>query len=146
MDLLWQGAWQRPALGAFLNVVFDMLTLALLFVAASQPIGPGVLLAGYGLPQLLGKMAFFLPGGVGVVESSMAAIYTGLGIPAATTVVVVLAYRPISFWIPSLAGFLIAAYLTRSVGNLEDQAGVVCPSSDGGRPEAGRHNLRTTIN
>jgi uncharacterized protein (TIRG00374 family) len=113
-DLLWQGAWHKPALGAILNVGFDMLTLYLLFIAAGENISPGVLVAGYGLPLLLGKMAFFLPGGIGVVESSMAAIYDGLGVTPATNVVVVLVYRLISFWIPSIAGFLIAAYLTRS--------------------------------
>ncbi len=113
-DTLWQGAWHRPAEGAFLNVAFDMLTLYLLFVAAGENVSPGVLLAGYGLPLLLGKMAFVIPGGVGVVESSMAVLYNGLGVSQATTVVVVLGYRLISFWIPSLAGFPIAAYLQRS--------------------------------
>ena len=113
-DALWQGAWQRPAVGAFLNVAFDMLTLYLLFVAAGENISLGVLLAGYGLPLLLAKVAFIIPGGVGVVESSMAVLYNGLGVPPATTVVVVLGYRLISFWLPSLAGFPIAAYLQRS--------------------------------
>jgi uncharacterized protein (TIRG00374 family) len=113
-DALWKGAWHRPVIGAFLNAAFDMLTLYFMFVAAGEYVSPGVLLAGYGLPLLLGKVAFILPGGVGVVESSMAVLYNGLGVPPATTVVVVLGYRLISFWIPSLAGFPIAAYLQRS--------------------------------
>jgi glycosyltransferase 2 family protein len=113
-DALWRGAWHGPVVGAFLNVAFDMLTLYFLFVAAGENVSLGVLLAGYGLPLLLGKVAFILPGGVGVVESSMAVLYNGLGVPPATTVIVVLGYRLISFWIPSLAGFPIAAYLDRS--------------------------------
>jgi len=113
-DALWLGAWHRLALGAFLNMAFDLLTLYFLFVAAGENISLGVLLAGYGLPLLLGKVAFVIPGGVGVVESSMAVLYNGLGIPPAATVVVVLGYRLISFWIPSLTGFPIAAYLERS--------------------------------
>ena len=113
-DSLRSGAWREPALGAVLNVAFDMLTLFFLFVAAGHSVSPGVLLAGYGLPLLLGKMAFVVPGGVGVVEGSMAALYNGLGIPDAITVVVVLGYRLISFWLPSLSGFPIAAYLQRS--------------------------------
>lgn len=103
-DVLWQGAWHRPMVRAFLNVAFDMLTLYFMFVAAGENVSLGVLLAGYGLPLLLGKVAFIIPGGVGVVESSMATLYTGLGVPQATAVVVVLGYRLISFWIPSLAG------------------------------------------
>jgi uncharacterized membrane protein YbhN (UPF0104 family) len=113
-DALWHGAWHRPAEGAFLNVAFDILTLYFLFIAAGENISPGVLLAGYGLPLLLGKVAFIIPGGVGVVESSMAVLYNGMGVPQATTVVVVLGYRLISFWIPSLVGFPIAAYLQSS--------------------------------
>ncbi len=113
-DMLWQGGWRRPVAGAFLNVAFDILTLYFLFVAAGKDISLGVLLAGYGLPLLLGKVAFILPGGVGVVESSMMALYNGMGVPQATTVVVVLSYRLLSFWIPSLAGFPVAAYLQKS--------------------------------
>jgi uncharacterized protein (TIRG00374 family) len=112
-DSLRSGAWHRPVLGAALNVIFDMLTLYLLFIAAGHDVSPGVLVAGYGLPLLLGKMAFVVPGGVGVVEGSMAAIYDGLGVPDAVTVVVVLGYRLISFWLPSLSGFPVAAFLGR---------------------------------
>lgn len=110
-DTLRSGAWREPALGAALNVIFDMLTLFFLFVSAGNNVSPGVLLSGYGLPLLLGKMAFVVPGGVGVVEGSMAALYNGLGVPSSITVVVVLGYRLISFWLPSLSGFPIAAYL-----------------------------------
>lgn len=67
-DTLLTGDWRRPALGAFLNISFDMMTLYFLFVVAGFPVNVGVLLTGYGLPLLLGRMAFLVPGGVGVVE------------------------------------------------------------------------------
>ncbi len=117
LDALWLGGWHRPMIGALLNTVFDMLTLYCLFIATGIAIRPGTLLAGYGLPLLLGKVAFILPGGVGVVESSMVALYSGLGVPPGMSVVVVLGYRVISFWIPSLLGFPIAAYLQGSGKN-----------------------------
>jgi glycosyltransferase 2 family protein len=85
------------------------------FFAAGENISPGVLLAGYGLPLLLGRVAFIFPGGVGVVESGMAAIYTMLGVSSPVTVVAVLGYRLISFWVPSLVGFAAAAYLGGSL-------------------------------
>jgi len=110
-DALIHGQWQLLMLGAFINAIFDIMTLYFLFVAAGNVISFGILFAGYGLPLLLGRVAFIIPGGVGVVETSMAALYTGLGIPSAIAVVVVLGYRLISFWIPSLTGFLVAAYL-----------------------------------
>jgi uncharacterized protein (TIRG00374 family) len=112
-DTLRTGGWRGPAVGAAANVVFDMGTLYLLFIAAGHAVSPGILLAGYGLPLLLGKVSF-LPGGVGIVEGTMAALYSGLGVPNAVTVVVILAYRLMSFWLPTLLGFPLVPYLQRA--------------------------------
>ncbi len=109
-DTLRSGGWRRPALGVGINTVFDMLTLYWIFMAAGHAVSPGVLLAGYGLPLLLGKTPL-LPGGVGIVEGTMAALYTSLGVPGAVTVVVILVYRFLSFWLPSLVGFPLIPYL-----------------------------------
>jgi uncharacterized membrane protein YbhN (UPF0104 family) len=115
-DRMGDGGWRGPALGAAINTVFDMLTLYLVFMAAGHPVSPAVLLAGYGLPLLLGK-APLLPGGVGIVESTMAALYTGLGVPSAIAVVVVLIYRFFSFWLPSLVGFPLIPVLQRAANH-----------------------------
>ena len=116
-DTLLIGGWRGPLLGAALNVAFDMLTLYFLFIAAGHRISLGVLLTGYGLPLLLGKMAFMIPGGVGVIESTMTGLYTGLGVPDSVTVVVVLAYRILSFWLPLLLGFPLVGFLQRKSQN-----------------------------
>ncbi len=121
-DALKSGGWRGPLLGAVLNTGFDMLTLYFVFVAAGHAVSPGVLLAGYGLPLLLGKTGF-LPGGVGIVEGTMAALYDGLGVPDPVTVVVILAYRGLSFWLPTLVGLPLIPYLqhlTRS-GRLSEE-------------------------
>jgi len=120
-DVLRSGGWRGPALGAALNILFDMLTLYFLFVAAGHVVSPGVLLAGYGLPLLLGRVSF-LPGGVGIVEGTMAALYSGLGVPDGVTVVVILTYRFISFWLPTLLGFPLIPYLQRVSGSANDGA------------------------
>jgi uncharacterized membrane protein YbhN (UPF0104 family) len=120
-DTLRTGGWRGPALGAALNIVFDMLTLYLLFVAAGHAVSPGILLVGYGLPLLLGKMSF-LPGGVGIVEGTMAALYDGLGVPNGVTVVVILTYRVLSFWLPTLLGFPLVPYLQRASSSSHDEA------------------------
>jgi uncharacterized protein (TIRG00374 family) len=114
LALLRKSGWFRPALGSGMNIGFDMLTLDLLFMAAGHTATPGVLMAGYGLAFLLGKIAFIVPGGVGVIESGMAAIYTNLGIPGSISVVVILSYRLFSFWIPSVLGFAVTGYLQRT--------------------------------
>jgi glycosyltransferase 2 family protein len=117
-DRLGNGGWHGPAFGAAINTVFDMLTLYFVFVAAGHLVSLAVLLAGYGLPLLLGR-APLLPGGVGIVETSMAAIYTGLGVPAEIVVVVVLTYRFISFWLPTFAGFALIPCLRNVTGSVE---------------------------
>jgi uncharacterized protein (TIRG00374 family) len=119
-------------LGATANIFFDLGTLFFLFVAAGHTVSPGILLAGYGLPLLLGKVSL-LPGGVGIVEGTMAALYNGLGVPAPVTVVVILAYRLISFWLPTLVGFPLVPYLQRatrgrSVSARHDQNSESVPS------------------
>ncbi len=113
LEMLGNGGWQRPALGAVISTGFDMMTLYFFFIAAGYPVGPEILLVGYGLPLLFGKMAFLLPGGIGIVESTMAALYTGLGVPGSIAVVAILSYRVFSFWIPTLVGFPIAFYLQK---------------------------------
>ncbi len=107
-----KGKWKRPMLGAIANLGFDILTVYFLFIAAGHSVSLGILIAGYGLPFILGKMAFMLPGGVGVIETGMVAIYDSLKVPNAVSVVVILGYRLFSFWLPTLLGFAVAAYLS----------------------------------
>ena len=109
-DTLLQGGWRRPATGAALNTGFDMLTLAFLFLSAGHGVSLLVLVAGYGVPQLLGKLTVIL-GGVGVVETTMVGLYGALGVPSPIAVVVVLVYRLFSFWLPTLAGIALVPYL-----------------------------------
>ncbi len=112
-EALREGNWWQPLLGAIANIGFDMLTLYFMFIAAGYDVNLGVLFAGYGLPFMLAKVAFILPGGVGVVEGSMVAIYSSLNVPSAVSVVVILGYRLFSFWLPTLLGFVAAAFLRK---------------------------------
>ena len=91
------------------------LTIYFVFLAG-KAIPLSILITGYGLPVLLGKMAFIIPGGLGVIETTMIALYSSLGIPSAQATVVVLVYRLISFWTPLLTGFALVPFLTRSNG------------------------------
>jgi len=111
-DALVQGGWRGPAVGAILFTCFDLSALGFFFLAAGLPLHPAVLLAGYGVPQLLGKLTVIL-GGIGVVESTMVGLYTLLGVPKAAAIVVVLGYRLLSFWLPTLSGVALVPYLER---------------------------------
>src|SRR6185312_16253813 len=109
-DALVRGGWRAPATGAFLNLAFDILTLGFLFVAAGHGVNPLVLIAGYGVPQLLGKLTVIL-GGVGVVETTMVALYVLLGVPKPAAIVAVLGYRLFSFWLPTIIGIALVPLL-----------------------------------
>ena len=110
VSTLRRGQWGRPALSAALNVAFDAATLALVFEAAGAPVGTATLLAGYGLPIMLGQ-ASFLPGGLAVTEFSMSALYVSLGMRPSVVIATVLTYRLVSLWLPALAGLPLIAYL-----------------------------------
>jgi uncharacterized protein (TIRG00374 family) len=108
-----------PVLAAdALSVVFDALTLWFAFWAAGVALSPGIMLAGYAVPNLAGKLSV-LPGGVGVVEASMAALYAALGVSGGIVVVAVLAYRMFSFWLPVALGFPLAAWLDSNPAPVE---------------------------
>jgi len=111
-DALVQGGWRGPAVGAILFTGFDMSALGFFFLAAGYPVNPAVLIGGYGVPQLLGKLTVIL-GGIGVVETTMVGLYALLGVPKATAIVVVLGYRLLSFWLPTLSGIALVPYLER---------------------------------
>ena len=117
-DALVQGGWRRAALGAIVNIGGDMLTLGFLFLAAGNRMNVVLLLAGYGVPQLIGKLTVIL-GGAGVVETAMVALYVVLGVPKPTAIVAVLGYRLLSFWLPTIIGIASVTLL----GTLQEQTG-----------------------
>ncbi len=112
MNALGGGRWRRPLLGAAITVAGDLATLYLLFLAAGVHPSPGILIAGWAVPLLAGRLTF-LPGGIGIVEGGMTGLYAALGLPTEAIVVVVLLYRAFSFWIPSLLGAPLAFVFER---------------------------------
>jgi len=106
------GGWIKPLTGASLNIGFDMLTLYILFGAFGHSVSLSMLFVGYGLPLLFGKVGI-LPGGLGIVEGTMAILYGGFGVPSAILIVGILAYRLLSFWLPTLLGFSLVPYLNK---------------------------------
>ena len=107
------GGWRLPLASSFVNLGSDLGCLLLLFVAAGFVPDAGVLVAGWVVPQL-GRRITFVPGGIGIVEGGMAVFYGGLGVPSEVSVVVILLYRAMSFWIPSVVGVPLALYFERA--------------------------------
>lgn len=96
--LVWIGGW------ALASWAFDAVALWAVFAALGHHLPIGVLLVGYGAANLLQALPELTPGWLGVLEATMAAVYAMFGVPAAVSVVAVLVYRLLSFWLPVAAG------------------------------------------
>jgi uncharacterized protein (TIRG00374 family) len=94
-------------MGVFIYWGFDIAVLGLCFDAFGQVVPVAVLIMGYFLGTLGSLLP--LPGGIGGVEGGMIGAFVAFGVPGDRAVVAVLAYRAISFWLPTLPG--IGGYL-----------------------------------
>jgi uncharacterized membrane protein YbhN (UPF0104 family) len=100
---------RRPGLlGAVAYWSFDIAALWCSFRAFGAHPTVAVVVLGYFLGTLGSLLP--LPGGIGGVEGGMIGAFVAFGVPAGQAVIAVLAYRAISFWLPTLPG--IAGYLT----------------------------------
>jgi uncharacterized protein (TIRG00374 family) len=75
-------------------------------------------------PQAVIVMSYFvgmlgntlpLPGGIGGVDGGMIGAFTAFGVPVELSVVAVLAYRGLAFWLPTLPGAVAYLQLRRTV-------------------------------
>jgi len=86
--------------------IVDLTTLYVLFLAFYQPINIGPLVAGYVVGTLF-LIVSPTPMGIGVVEGLMPLVFISLGIPNNVAIVVTLAYRGLTFWLPLTLGFVL---------------------------------------
>ncbi len=90
------------------DLLFDLLTLDLMFLAFGYQPGFGPLAVAYAAANIASAIPI-TPGGLGVVEVTLVAITVGFGAPRATAVLAVLGYRVVNYWLPLPPGAL--AYL-----------------------------------
>jgi uncharacterized membrane protein YbhN (UPF0104 family) len=95
-------------LGAAGYWAFDIAVLGVSFRAFGTVVPVAVLVMGYFLGTLGSLLP--LPGGIGGVEGGMIGAFVAFNVPADRAVIAVLAYRAISFWLPTLPG--VAGYVT----------------------------------
>ncbi len=91
-------------LGAVAYWGFDIAVLGVCFHAFGTVVPVAVLISGYFLGTLGSLLP--LPGGIGGVEGGMIGAFVAFGLPAKIAVIAVLAYRAISFWLPTLPGII----------------------------------------
>lgn len=90
------------------DLLFDLLSLDLMFAAFGYQPGFGPLAVAYGAANIASVIPV-TPGGLGVIEVALVAITVAFGAPRATAIVAVLGYRLINYWLPLLPGAV--AYL-----------------------------------
>jgi len=100
-------------LGAIAWWGFDMSVLWAMFHAFGQPPPFTVIWMAY-FVGMLGNL-LPLPGGVGGVEGGMIGAFAAFGVDFNLTVLAVLSYRGISFWLPTLPGAVAYFQLRRTV-------------------------------
>jgi uncharacterized protein (TIRG00374 family) len=100
-------------LGALAYWGFDIAVLGVCFKAFNQDLPGAVLVIGYFLGTVGSLLP--LPGGVGGIEGGMIGAFVAFGIPADRAIVAVLAYRAISFWLPTVPGIIGYTRLRRTV-------------------------------
>ena len=101
-----KGELKAPVLYVFLDWIGCLLTLYFCFLAFHYFIRPEVLVVGFAV-GLFASILSLVPGGLGVMEGSMAAIYYSLNVPLEEAIVTVILYRLVYYVFPFLTSLML---------------------------------------
>jgi uncharacterized protein (TIRG00374 family) len=90
-----------PTIWIVVDWTVTMLILYSAFIAVRYPIPMSFVVVGFAVGIIL-SLVSFVPGGLGVMEGSMAAIYASLSVPFETAVVAVLIFRVAYYLLPMI--------------------------------------------
>ncbi len=100
--VLGQQWWQATLLSVG-RLLFDYLCLLFCVRAVGAHPRPALVLLAYAVAGVIGLIPI-TPGGIGIVEASLAGFLALAGLDGAEAVLATLAYRLVSYWLPMLAG------------------------------------------
>ena len=100
--MLGQQWWQATLLSVG-RLLFDYLCLLFCVRAVGAHPRPSLILLAYAVAGVIGLVPI-TPGGIGIVEASLAGFLALAGLDGAQAVLATLAYRLASYWLPMLAG------------------------------------------
>jgi uncharacterized protein (TIRG00374 family) len=109
------GNWRRllkPLFFALLNKALLMCVLTAAFLAFRVPFTTGTIVGGFAIAYLF-LIVSPTPAGIGIVEGVMPLALTSLRVPWSQAVIITLAYRGITFWLPLGIGALAFRTLNR---------------------------------
>lgn len=90
-------------LGALLFWLGDIFCLYFVLLGLGGNAHLTIVIFTYAASKILAQISF-IPGGLGVVEASLALIFIGFGIPASIALATVMIFRLLSFWLPIPVG------------------------------------------
>src|SRR5579862_6769102 len=85
--------------------LMDFLVLVCCFGAVKAPIPWGGVLLAFGVSQVVASLPL-IPGGLGIVEGSLAVILVAYGAKKVPALAVVLVYRLLTFWLAIIVGWM----------------------------------------
>ncbi|MCX9012999.1 MAG: flippase-like domain-containing protein [Candidatus Methanoperedens sp.] len=97
-----------------LGWIFDIMTVYVVFISlgSGTQIHASILIITYIISTVSGWLPLFLPGGLGIVDSTMVALFILNGVPLEIALLATLLYRLASYWFNTILG---AFYLLRSM-------------------------------
>lgn len=101
-----------PTIYIVLDWIFTLLVLSTAFVAIGTPIAMSHVIAGFAIGMFF-SIASLVPGGLGVMDGSMAAVFVTLGVQFEQAVVAILIFRAAYYGLPILATLLLAPQMLR---------------------------------
>lgn len=105
-----------PFLYLLLEWVAAAAVLYFCFVATGHFMRPWVLAAGFSVGVFIFLISV-VPGGLGIMEISMAGLYVSLGVPFEKVVVALLAYRILYYFLPFGVSLVLCGKLLRDAGS-----------------------------
>ena len=108
----------RPLLLALANKAILMGVLICTFLSFNVPFSAGTIIAGFSIGYLF-MIVSPTPSGIGVVEGVLALALTSLRVDWSQAVIITLAYRAMTFWVP--LGFGALAFRSLHLGNNKEE-------------------------
>ncbi|CAG0998057.1 MAG: flippase-like domain-containing protein [Candidatus Methanoperedens sp.] len=90
---------------SYLGWVFDLMAIYMVFLSIDETnIHISVLIISYTISMVSGWLPLFLPGGLGIVDGTMALLFIAGGVPAEMAILATLLYRLSSYWFNTILG------------------------------------------
>lgn len=102
-----------PLLSAFAGKALTMCVLMASFLSFDVPFSAGTIIGGFSISYLF-LVVSPTPSGIGIVEGIMPLALSSLRVPWSQAIIITLAYRGITFWLPLGIGAVALRMLNRS--------------------------------